>query len=96
MQFLDRGKKHSLVFPVLMGRAESAGLVCKPFQGGLVGLHFLDITRCKGIVTLKLLMAVQKRLHSIGLNVSNLTKVRCLFVVRRSLPPLGARILLLR
>jgi len=45
---------------------------------------------------LQLLVAIQKRLHSIGLNVSYLIDVRCPFVLRRSLTPLGARILLLR
>src|SRR5215213_46752 len=96
MQLVDRGTKHILVLLVFLRRTESAGSVGKPFYGGLVCLHFLNVIGCEGIVTKEQFMAIEEGVHGSGLNFTNLVYVRGLFVLRRGLLSLGTCFLLLR
>src|SRR5215218_8154972 len=96
MQLVDRRTKHSLMLLVFLRRPESAGSVGKPFYGGLVCLHFLNVIGCEGIVTKEHLVAIAESVHGSSLYFTNFIYVSGLCVLRRGLLSLGTCFHLLR
>src|SRR5215213_3481593 len=67
--------EHLVLLPILLRRIQVADLHGKPLEGGLVGLHLLDVIGGKGIVMHKLIVAIQKGLHGPALYLANLANV---------------------
>jgi hypothetical protein len=88
--------EHLILTPIPLRRIEVVHLIGEPLESWLIGLHLRDIIRSKDVVSQKLIVGIQERLHGSGLYVANPGDVLGFALARSDFSFLGSGLLFIR